>query len=195
MQDRDERYRLDGLVEIDESFFGSSGSGKRGRGTTGKNLVIIAVSTWINNDGEERPGFARAFVANDASAETIEDLLTRLGTSAEDKKYFIEKIRSDGWKSYITVADRLNLEHKRFVLRNPEEVVDFLPWTHQFVSNAKALFAGAHRGVSPQHLQRYLSEACYRFNRRWWPHQIFHRLLKACVNTGTITRKEIGIKN
>lgn len=40
----------------------------RGHGTTGKKLVIIAVSTWVNEENDEEPGFARAFVVDDASA-------------------------------------------------------------------------------------------------------------------------------
>jgi len=195
MKDRDEKYKLDGLVEIDESFFGKSGTGKRGRGTTGKRQVIIAVSTWINEDSEEQPGFARAFLVEDASAETIENLLLRMGASEEDRKLFIQKIRSDGWESYKAVAKELKLDHQRFILRNPKNVMKYLPWTHKFIANAKAVLAGAHHGVAPQHLQQYLSEICYRFNRRWWQHQIFHRLLKACLTAGPITRKEVGINN
>ncbi len=43
MADRDSRYTLSGLVELDESFFGPSGSGKRDCGAENKQMVIIAV--------------------------------------------------------------------------------------------------------------------------------------------------------
>ena len=56
MADRDGQYRLAGVVEIDESFFGPRTSGKRGRGAQGKSVVIVAVSTWMNSSGEEEPG-------------------------------------------------------------------------------------------------------------------------------------------
>ena len=75
MADRDARYKLAGLVEIDESFFGTSFSGKRGRGAEKKELVIVAVSIWTDQKGKERPGFAHAFVAKNAKAETIEGVL------------------------------------------------------------------------------------------------------------------------
>lgn len=195
MKDRDERYNLDGLVEIDESFFGKSGKIKRGRGTTSKRIVIIAVSTWINEYNEEKPGFARAFLVDDAGADTIEELLIRMGTSKEDRKMFIEKIKTDGWQSYKTVAKKLKLDHNRFILKNPENAMKYLPWTHKFIANAKSVLSGPHHGVEPQHIQKYLSEICYRFNRRWWQTQLFHRLLKACVSTTTITRRELGINN
>ena len=84
MSDRDAHYRLAGLVEMDESFFGTTVSGKRGRGAEGKALVIVAVSTWIDRSGKERPGFAHAFVADDATADTIENLLRRLSVPEDE---------------------------------------------------------------------------------------------------------------
>ena len=78
MADRDAQYQLAGLVEVDEGFFGPTRSGKRGRGAQGKELVIVAVSTYKDKEGKERPGFAHAFVAKNAKAETIEELLCRL---------------------------------------------------------------------------------------------------------------------
>lgn len=36
-----------------------------------------------------------------------------------------------------------------------------------------------------------LTEVCYRFNRRFWERQSFHRLLNACASTTTITRNEL----
>nr|CBX27841.1 hypothetical protein N47_C18990 [uncultured Desulfobacterium sp.]CBX28797.1 hypothetical protein N47_L13950 [uncultured Desulfobacterium sp.]CBX29086.1 hypothetical protein N47_J00670 [uncultured Desulfobacterium sp.]CBX30114.1 hypothetical protein N47_D29230 [uncultured Desulfobacterium sp.]CBX30317.1 hypothetical protein N47_D31260 [uncultured Desulfobacterium sp.] len=69
-----------------------------------------------------------------------------------------------------------------------------LPWTHKIIANAKSVFAGPHRGVSKKHLQSYLSEVCYRFNRRFWNKEVFHRLLFACATTTTITRDELMSK-
>ena len=61
----------------------------------------------------------------------------------------------------------------------------------KLIGNAKAVFSGPHRGVSRKHLQRYLSEVCYRFNRRFWNRETFDRLLTACVSTDTVTRDEL----
>ena len=59
------------------------------------------------------------------------------------------------------------------------------------IANAKAVFAGPHRGISRKHLQSYLSEVCYRFNRRFWEREAFHRLLYAGASTTTVTRDEL----
>jgi transposase-like protein len=194
MADRDAQYTLAGLVEIDESFFGQSFSGKRGRGTEKKELVIVAVSVWKDKEGKERPGFAHAFVAENADAETIENILMRLDVSSDEIEPLINAIRSDGWRSYQTVSKKLGIIHNRAVLRDPKDSMKLLPWTHKVIANAKAVFAGPHRGVSRKHLQSYLSEVCYRFNRRFWGREVFHRLLFACASTSTITRDELMTK-
>ncbi|MCP4258328.1 MAG: transposase, partial [Planctomycetes bacterium] len=46
-------------------------------------------------------------------------------------------------------------------------------------------------GVSEKHLQAYLSEICYRFNRRFWEKELFDRLVKACVSTQTIIQDDL----
>jgi len=191
MADRDARYTLAGLVEIDESFFGASFSGKRGRGAEKKELVIVAISIWTDQEGKERPGFAHAFVAENAQAETIESILLRLGIPENEVELLINAIRSDGWRSYQTVSNDLDIAHHRAVLRDPKDSMKLLPWTHRVIANAKAVFSGPHRGVSKKHLQRYLSEVCYRFNRRFWEREAFHRLLYACASTTTVTRDEL----
>ena len=191
MSDRDAKYTLSGLIELDESFFGPKASGKRGRGAEKKDLVIIAVSTWKDKDGKERPGFAHAFIARSAEADVIEPILRRLGIPQEEIKPLITAIRTDGWRSYETVAERLDLIHYRAVLRNPKDSMNLLPWTHKVISNAKAVFNGPHRGISRKHLQRYLSEVCYRFNRRFWGREAFDRLLVACTSTSTVTRDQL----
>ncbi len=194
MSDRDAKYTLSGLVEVDESFFGPKSEGKRGRGAENKELVIIAVSTWKDKDGKERPGFAHAFIAMNAEAGTIENILRRLGIPDKEIEPLITAIRTDGWRSYQTVAEKLEMIHYRAVLRDPKESMKLLPWTHKIIANAKSVFAGPHRGVSQKHIQRYLSEVCYRFNRRFWQREAFDRLLVACMSTTTITRDELMAK-
>ena len=146
MADRDARYTLAGLVEIDESLFGPSSTGRRGRGAENKELVIVAVSTWKDQDGKERPGFAHAFVVADASADTIAQILRRLDVSKDEMKPLIDSIRSDGWRSYETVSKNLDIDHYRMVLRDHKDAMKLLPWTHKLIGNAKAVFAGPHRG-------------------------------------------------
>jgi len=162
MADRDARYSLAGLVEMDESFFGPKGS-KRGRGSERKSTVLCVVSLYRNRKGEEKPGFAHMQIVDNAAADTVEDFLDRLGCGARTKEgqQLLETIRSDGWKSYGKAAKDKGLQHIKVVLRDPKAAGRLLPWVHRVISNVKAVIRGAHRGVSEKHLQSYLLEICY----------------------------------
>ena len=192
MADRDARYGLAGLIEMDESFFGPKGS-TRGRGSERKSTVLCAVSLYRDRKGEEKPGFAHMQVVDDASADTVEDFLDRLGCGVMTKEgqQLLEAIRSDGWKSYGKAAKDKELQHIKVVLRDPKAAGRLLPWVHRVISNVKSVIRGTHRGVSEKHLQSYLSEICYRFNRRFWEKELFDRLIQACLSTDTITYKEL----
>lgn len=43
---------------------------------------------------------------------------------------------------------------------------DHLKWVHITISNTKSFIAGTFHGLNSKHLQSYLNEFCYRFNRR-----------------------------
>ncbi|RZB31512.1 MAG: hypothetical protein SRB2_04481 [Desulfobacteraceae bacterium Eth-SRB2] len=196
MATRDEQYSLAGLVEMDESFFGPVGT-KQGRGSERKSVVLCAVSIYRNYKGEEKPGFAHMRIVNDASAETIEDFLERLGCGkkTQEGKQLLETIRSDGWRSYERAAKNKNLSHCRIVLRDPKAAGRLMPWIHRIIANTKNVIRGAHRGVSEKHLQSYLSEIAYRFNRRFWEKELFDRLIHACVSAETITYDKLVHSN
>jgi hypothetical protein len=189
---RDARYSLAGLVEMDESFFGPVGR-IHGRGTESKSTVVCAVSLYRNKKGEQKPGFAHMSVVNDASAETIADFLDRLGCgeTTEEGKALMKAIRTDGWRSYGPVAKSKGLRHYKVLLRDPKAAGRLMPWIHRVITNTKAVIRGTHRGVSSKHLQRYLSEIAYRFNRRYWERELFDRLVQACLSAKTVTYKQL----
>ncbi|KKM26823.1 hypothetical protein LCGC14_1580870 [marine sediment metagenome] len=193
MADRDARYSIAGLVEIDESFFGPKGS-KRGRWSERKSTVLCVVSLYRNRKGEEKPGFAHMQIVDNAAADTVEDFLDRLGCGARTKEgqQLLETIRSDGWKSYGKAAKDKGLQHIKVVLRDPKSAGRLLPWVHRLISNVKAVIRGAHKGVSEKHLQSYLFEICYQFNRRFWEKELLDRLIQACVSTDTVTYKKLS---
>ena len=63
----------------------------------------------------------------------------------------------------------------------PKKVNEWLPWVHIVISNFKRFILGTYHGVSSRHMQEYINEFCYRFNRRQWEFQIPSRLLAACA--------------
>ena len=54
-----------------------------------------------------------------------------------------------------------------------------LRWVHILISNAKSFLLGTYHGVGKKHLQSYFDEFAFRFNRRFWPQQLFPRLISA----------------
>lgn len=171
MAERDSDYMLSGIVELDDTYFGApTEGGKRGRGTE-KAKVMVAVSK--TDDG--KPGYLKMEVVDNLKGETIGDFA----------KACIVKgsvIQSDGYLSYRKpLAD--DFEHQFEVFDSKS---DMLKWLHILVGNAKAFISGTFHGLADKHLQSYLDEFCYRFNRRGFRCQIFPRLLCAVANSNIL---------
>nr|AJG38152.1 hypothetical protein [bacterium enrichment culture clone fosmid MGS-K1] len=106
MSDRDARYSLAGLVEMDDAFFGPKGT-KRGRGSERKSTVLCAVSLYRDRRGEERPGFAHMQVVDNASADTIEGFWKGLDTELRPKK------SRSFWKRFVPMDGGPTAEQQR----------------------------------------------------------------------------------
>ena len=98
---------------------------------------------------------------------------------------------TDAAPSYATLAAR-GYEHLPIVeAANPAVAEEYLPIIHLVFSNLKAWLAGCHHGVSPQHLQAYLNEFAFRFNRRFYPFNAFRSLLGIGANGESPTYAEL----
>ena len=170
MEERDARYKLAGLIEMDESYFGAKKSGKRGRGASGKRPVMVGVSFC-----EGGPGYAFMKVIEGIDTDTIQK-------TAESNVEPHSGVKTDGLPAYR--AGLSGYQHERVVIKDPKASSKELPWVHILVANAKNMIRGAHHGVSPKHLQSYLSEFSWRFSRRRFSGELFDRLLYTCI-TGT----------
>src|SRR5512132_3380829 len=56
-----------------------------------------------------------------------------------------------------------------------------LPWAHRLFANLKAWALGVYHGLREKHLQSYLDEFVFRFNRRRTRHAAFRSLLGIAV--------------
>lgn len=168
MMSRDWEYMLSGIVELDDAFFGAAGEGgKRGRGTN-KAKVVVGLSI----DSKGRPQYVKMEVVNDLTQDTI-------SAFAEANIENGSTISSDAYSSYRQLKNEgYNHEYKVF---NPKTDKEHLKWLHTIVSNAKAFINGTFHGLDHKHLQLYLAEFCYRFNRRFNPAELFNRLLFSCL--------------
>jgi transposase-like protein len=179
MGERDGGYLLAGIVETDEMYIGGpEKGGKRGRGTD-KTPVQVAVSL----DEKGFPQYVKMEPLGDVTGESIRNFVVRN----------IEKgaiIKTDKYQSYMKAFEGQPYIHKpeKFeISENPEH----LKWLHRVVGNAKAFIQGTYHGLGEKHMQAYMNEFCYRFNRRIFSGEIFNRLLNACMVTCPITYQEL----
>ena len=176
MKDRDTLYKLSNFIEMDDSYFGGSFSGKRGRGAANKSAVVVAVERHGSS-----AGYAAMEVVESMHSKHLKDFALR---AIEEE----QTIHTDDYPSY-NVLD-VAFDHLGETVK-PYEAMEKLPWVHILIGNVKNFIRGTYHGVSHKHLQSYLSEFCYRFNRRFNELLITDRLLTACLNTSTITYAEL----
>lgn len=179
---RDAEYQLAGLIQVDDAFFnGGAGKGgdKRGRGT---NKVPVLVMAATHN---EAVTFAKMEILESVDGEHVQRILERHVPPGQS-------IKSDGLAVFNVVKGMGHTHLPEVVYpKQGTPKYDTLKWVNILVSNAKAFILGTYHGVMKKHLQRYLNEFCYRFNRRFWAGQGFDRLLLACANARTTTYAEL----
>ena len=173
MKDRDSEYLLAGVVELDDAYFGSPDTGgKRGRGTS-KAKVMVGLS--LSQEGH--PEYLKMQVVSNLKKETIAEFTH---TNVKEGS----TISSDAYRSYRNLSEEgFKLEAKVF---NPKNDENHLKWLHTIVSNAKAFIAGTYHGLDQKHMQRYLDEFCYRFNRRFFVSELFNRIVFCCLTSQRI---------
>jgi transposase-like protein len=116
--------------------------------------------------------------------------------SAESLVLFVEdnvepgsKVRTDGWQGYVPVRDKGYRHTVTVIGKDPARASRLLPAVHRIVSLLKRCLVGTHHGrVEAKHLQAYLDEFAFRFNRRKSRHvgMIFFRLAQQGVQTGPL---------
>lgn len=163
---RTDREKLRGVVEVDETLIGGAAPDEGGRSHGGKKaLVVGAVEV-----RDRYAGRIRLQVIPDASRSSLEGFIRGNIESGS-------QIRTDAWASYKELG-RLGYEYVRQVEGKPERAAIILPHVHRVFANLKTWLLGTHHGrVSHQHLQAYLNEFTFRYNRRKTPMAAFQTLL------------------
>lgn len=174
-------YKLDGIVELDESFFGAPKEGGcRGRGTA-KKKVLVGLS--LTKDGKPRHLRLKVLPRIDRA---------HLEPAVEETVAAGATIKTDGLRSYLGLPDK-GYRHERIIAAETE-ILEELRWIHVAISNVKALIGGTYHGLGAadgKHLQAYLHEYAYRYDRRHRPDTIFDRLVVAVVSCPVWTYRDI----
>lgn len=172
-----DREKLRGRVEVDETYVGGPRPGLRGRGATGKALVVGAVEVRGTT-----PGRLRLRLIGHADSVNLHKFVRE---NVEEGSTLV----TDGWRPYEGLGE---YKHVQQVVGDGMDPGEVLSCFHLAASNLKAWLKGTHHGrVEPAHLQSYLDEFCFRFNRRRNLGAAFQRLLGLTSAVGEVPYRAI----
>ena len=174
-------YKLDGVVELDESFFGPPKEGGcRGRGMA-RQKVLVGLS--LTKEG--KPLHLRLQVLPGPDRAHLEPAIENMVSPGA-------LVKTNGLRSYLTLGDKGYRHERIFAARSVTS--EESRWLHVVISNVKALIGGTHHGLGRadgKHLQAYLHECAYRFDRRYRPDTIFDRCVVAVTACPIWTYRDI----
>lgn len=168
------RTRLHGCVEVDETYVGGTEKdGKRGRGTENKEIVVIAIE--VHNP----KGFGRVRMKRipDAAGKSLVPFVCDV----------VEKgstVITDGWAGYDNLEKNGYVHDVKYLSDTGDPAHVVLPGPHRIAGLLKRWLLSTHQGsVMGDHLDYYLDEYTFRFNRRTSRSRglLFYRLMEQAV--------------
>ena len=169
------RDRLTGEIEVDETYVGGPEEGKRGREIEKKSIVVVAAEK-----NGRAIGRIRLKRVKDVSAESLLDFIRE---AVEPGAI----IHPDGWTSYAGLPAAGYKQRMTVIRSGDEQAHEVMPRVHNVAALLKRWVLGTLQGgVQHQHLDYYLDEFTFRFNRRRSSARglLFHRLAQQAVAIG-----------
>jgi hypothetical protein len=184
MGNRDDRYTLEGMIEMDEGYFTVQASQqehstqKSGRGSkTKSNVMVMAESTVLEDvetgEVERQCRYFKATVLENHQADETDQAFKQ---ALENEKTIVFTDKST---SYVNIADYVELHISEKSSENTTK--ETLKWVPITISNAKRNFVGTYHKIKRKYLQLYLNEFVYKLNRRYFGEKVFDRLVIANI--------------
>lgn len=174
------RDQLSGVVEVDETYIGGKQSGKRGRGAENKKLVAVAIEDKGQASSTGKGiGRIRLKLIQDASAVNLDAFIQEHISPGSH-------IRTDGWSGYQKVS---TLGYDHAVVGSND-----LKIAHLTIALLKRWLLGTYQGaVSSVHLEYYLDEFTFRFNRRTSRSRgkLFYRLVQHSLLSDPVPGQQV----
>jgi len=175
MENRDNRYTLQGMIELNDTYIGGKRKpGKRGLGSRSKVSVLVVVEFRPKGCGHVALG-------------KLESLTCRWAKSFLDQTVQLETIiLSVSFSIYQCLSEDLNLYP--LTASTGQRAVEIFPDVHRVIARLKNWMRGTHSHVSSKHLNRYLAQFSYCYNPRFKSRRgtIFDRQVTAGCTTKTI---------
>ena len=173
---RPERDRISGEVEVDETYVGGVEEGRRGGRLRDSTKMIVVGAVEVRGRGSGR---VRLSVVEDLSAASLVGFIEQSVAPGSI-------VHTDGWGGYRPLRNK-GYDHNRQTQGHGTNAAKLFPRVHRMFSNLKTWLVGTHHGVGQQHLQHYLNEYVFRFNRRRTPMAAFQSLLGLASEHGPTT--------
>jgi len=200
-------------VEVDETYVGGANTKEKEVGITTK-LLLAVLLKYVRVKRHPVPilicqlASVRSIVEDMGEASLQAGYGSRFSQIASRRSWNLSSrkcktgtdVRTDGWGGYDNLG-KLGYRHKAVLIKGDHAKADqHLPMIHIVFGNLDAWLLGTHHGVSPKHLEGYLNEFVFRFNRRFWPLVAFDSVLKSPPGqshrlTSTYTRVHGSILN
>lgn len=166
------RDRLQGCVEVDETYLGGAEEAVHGRETKNKAIVCVAAE-------EDGRGIGRIRLRRiaDVSSNSLHPFVEQCVISGA-------VVHTDAWSGYNGIEAKGYTHHVTVLSQHAESAHQLMPRVHRVASLLKRWMLGTHQGaVSKKHLDYYLDEFTFRFNRRRSRARglLFYRLLQNAV--------------
>lgn len=183
MGNRDARYTLEGMIEMDEGYFTIESSeiekakGGRGRGAAGKsNVAVMAESTQLEDvESGKKSSQCRYFKAKVLGSHNAGEINETIKESFDETSI----VFTDDSTSYVDISDYVELH---ITEKSSEKLTkETLRWVHITISNAKRNLLGNYHKIKGKYLQLYLNEFVYKLNRRYFGDRLFERLVIANI--------------
>lgn len=183
MGNRDARYTLEGMIEMDEGYFTVESSeiekakGGRGRGAAGKsNVAVMAESAQLEDvETGKKSSQCRYFKAKVLGSHNASEINDTVEDAFDEKSIVL----TDDSTSYVDISDYVELHVTE---KSSEKLTkETLRWVHITISNAKRNLLGNYHKIKGKYLQLYLNEFVYKLNRRYFGERLFDRLVIANI--------------
>jgi transposase-like protein/predicted RNA-binding Zn-ribbon protein involved in translation (DUF1610 family) len=172
-----EMYPFEGDVEVDETLIGGKEDGNQGRGAKSKVPVVVAIEKNKNESGIKR---AYAIKIDDTSSEELKKIFEKhISTQAS--------VRTDKWTGYMPLKQTWNINQEKSKGGENFELI------HRFIMGLKQWLRGIYHRVSTEHLQSYLNEYTYRFNRSIFKETVFDNLIQRMLIEKPITCQSLKL--